>query len=598
MRLKFNYKYPNVACRIRNYLGLILLLGVMGGCEITQKLPRETTQKLPPEAFENADNLLTVDCLLPGQLIQLGMHQQYMSPPRPAILTAWECKVQGGQYAITGAKGGRETALAVWQQNADQGDEVAQNYMGEIYSKSWGQLKPDYAQAAKWFLKSSEQGFSRAQNNLGFLYERGLGVPKDKQRALNLYRQAMGAIDPVKLDQNIKDEINGLESRLAQALKTTETLQAQMSESEEIARRQQLEINRLKQIDGAAVDQRMQLEKVKNELQETRQRENHLREQLTAAQQNLNTAGTELIKAETQVALKDFPRMGKYYALIIGINNYQSPLVDLKTPVNDARLVDEILRQQYGFETILLVEGGSVKPTREVIYQQLIDLSKKINEDDNLLIYFAGHGDLRNNRAYWLPQGAQFENDANWVSTDDLTSKISYQYEGGGMNARHVLVIADSCYSAGMITTWLTPSSEQIVAALPSGLVTRSGHSSHSVSIDISPALSPQPDKTSAERRIGFIKAQHKLISRKELTSGGLEPVLDTASKNGFSIFANAFADALKANNGIISANEIYGKIGPQVNNKSREMGKEQIPVYAPIPNTGNNHGEFFFIAR
>ena len=37
----------------------------------------------------------------------------------------------------------------------------------------------DYAQAAQWYGKAAEQGNAYAQNQLGNLYQSGLGVAKD-----------------------------------------------------------------------------------------------------------------------------------------------------------------------------------------------------------------------------------------------------------------------------------------------------------------------------------------------------------------------------------------------------------------------------------
>lgn len=612
MRSKFDIKYPHSIYRMLNNLRLILLLGMIGGCATVGKdmigagtacsaNQNTEAEELPPEAFKNADDLLTVDCLLPGRIINLGMFTNFVEPPRPAMITAWQCKMQGGMYARTSGKDGREIALEVWQDCANDGDKEAQNYMGEIYGRSWGDVKPDYVRAAEWYRKSAEQSYSRAKNNLGFLYEHGLGVPKNKQSALKLYRQAMGTIEPIELDQSIKGEINELESKLEQALQTTKTLQRQLSESREIAERQQMEIGHLKQMDGAAVDQLAQLEKVQKELQETRQRESHLEEQLSAAEQKLKTAGNQLVKTETQVAFKSIPGMGKYYALIIGINNYQSPLTILDTPINDAKRVEKVLREKYGFDTNLLVDDGPIKPTETNIIGALIKLKTIITDEDNLLIYFAGHGKYQHRRGHWLPQDADNSNYANWISTDDITKSIQYITKGdGGLKARHVFVVADSCYGAATIMSWLEPSSEQIVATLPKGLVTRStNNSTHVVSSQTEPPLlSPQPKGKSAENRIGFIKKQYELPSRILLSSGGLEPVLDLEFKNGLSVFANAFTEALEENEGIISAEDIYRRIKPQVYKQASAMGMEQTPVYGPIPNSGNNNGEFFFVPR
>ena len=41
----------------------------------------------------------------------------------------------------------------------------------------------DYAQAVKWYRKAAEQGYAKAQNNLGVMYRIGQGVPQDYAQA-------------------------------------------------------------------------------------------------------------------------------------------------------------------------------------------------------------------------------------------------------------------------------------------------------------------------------------------------------------------------------------------------------------------------------
>ena len=52
-------------------------------------------------------------------------------------------------------------------------------------------MAPDYSTAAQWYRKAADQGNSRAQINLGSLYERGLGVAKNKATALELVSQSI-----------------------------------------------------------------------------------------------------------------------------------------------------------------------------------------------------------------------------------------------------------------------------------------------------------------------------------------------------------------------------------------------------------------------
>jgi hypothetical protein len=582
---------------------LLGLIGTAGGCasggknmtaaESACSIVRETGRKEPPQGvINNVDDLLTVDCLLPGQLIQIGMNQQWMTPGRPAIISAWECKVQGGQYAIGYDDDMRKTALKIWQQCADQGDKVAQNYLGEIYAKSWGDVKPDFVHAAEWFRKAADQGYSRAQKNLGVLYEQGLGVPKDPKTAFKLYRQAIGQVAPISLDQNTKGEILELSQKLDAADQKTKTLQQQLSATEQLLRQKQEELDKLKK-PNAPENNQAQVKALQKELEEARLGEQKLREQLSVSQQKLEATRGQLNKTETHIALGVMPNMGQYYALIIGIDDYQAPITQLKTPANDAKQVDAMLREKYGFKTTLLTDDTPIKPTRDGILTALVNLSRELKDDDNLLIYYAGHGSIYSNRGHWLPQDAKSNDyDTHWISSDDIRKQI----ETTTMKAKHVLIVADSCYSAAVITSAITTTPITTAAITPTLLTTRS---TTSITGAISaPSGIPDLADTSPEAQVGWIKALAERLSRNALTSGGLEPVLDEDSGNGLSIFANAFLEALAKNDGVIDTSHIFLDIRKEVIAKAQKSGGNQVPAYAPIENTGDNFGAFFFVPR
>ncbi len=58
---------------------------------------------------------------------------------------------------------------------AEQGDAISQGIIGEAYY-SGIEVTQDYKQAAYWYIKSAEQGFDIAQNNLAVMYDNGKGV--------------------------------------------------------------------------------------------------------------------------------------------------------------------------------------------------------------------------------------------------------------------------------------------------------------------------------------------------------------------------------------------------------------------------------------
>jgi hypothetical protein len=145
---------------------------------------------VPRASIRNAEDMMIVDCLLPGQVRKLGRMSTYLSARRPIRTTQADCEIRGGEF-VSYDRANYETALKVWMAQAESGDAEAQNYVGEIYDKGLG-TAPDHARAAQWYEKASAQGLKRAKTNLGYLFEQGLGVPRDMTRALNLYREASG----------------------------------------------------------------------------------------------------------------------------------------------------------------------------------------------------------------------------------------------------------------------------------------------------------------------------------------------------------------------------------------------------------------------
>ncbi len=87
-------------------------------------------------------------------------------------------------------KGDYATALRLWRPFANQGYAAAQNNLGFMYEKGEG-VPQDYAQALAWYRKAANQGYAAAQFNLGLMYHRGEGVPQDYAQALAWYRKAV-----------------------------------------------------------------------------------------------------------------------------------------------------------------------------------------------------------------------------------------------------------------------------------------------------------------------------------------------------------------------------------------------------------------------
>jgi TPR repeat protein len=81
------------------------------------------------------------------------------------------------------------TALQNWQPLAAEGHAASQYNLGLMYDRGLG-VPRDPNLAAHWYAKAAQQGFARAQNHLGSLYEHGLGVPQSLEQAQKWYQLA------------------------------------------------------------------------------------------------------------------------------------------------------------------------------------------------------------------------------------------------------------------------------------------------------------------------------------------------------------------------------------------------------------------------
>ncbi len=238
--------------------------------------------------------------------------------------------------------------------------------------------------------------------------------------------------------------------------------------------------------------------------------------------------------------------LGEYHALVIGNNEY-ADLDNLGTAVNDASQIAKVLQENYGYKTQVLTNATHLE-----IVQALADYQKKLGKLDNLVVYYAGHGliDERQN-GYWIPIDASLADKSTWIPNKVISEFMS------SMNAKHVMVIADSCYSGTMSGSAIRPFPEDV-----------------------------------AENDILFTS---RVKARTVLTSGGLQPVLDSGG-DGHSIFASALLDVLKENDGVMEGYRLYRALEQQVKLRSKLSGIQQIPEYTAVKHAGHEGSEFYFL--
>ncbi|MFH1319194.1 MAG: caspase family protein, partial [Bacteroidota bacterium] len=246
---------------------------------------------------------------------------------------------------------------------------------------------------------------------------------------------------------------------------------------------------------------------------------------------------------------KNILQVGNYYAFVIGIDKYKGTWALLNNAVNDAKAVEELLKSKYKFDHLKTLYDEEA--TGENIIKELEWLVENVKEQDNVFIYYSGHGEFKEslNKGYWVPVDAQTTSTYKYISNSDIQTFM------GGIKSKHTLLISDACFSGDIFrgTTISVPFED-------------------------------------SEK---YYKKVHNLKSRQAITSGGLEPVMD-GGNDGHSVFTYYLLKALNDNNNkYYDSGSLYNDIKIPVTNNS-----DQSPKLQPIKNTKDEGGQFIFIKK
>jgi uncharacterized protein len=536
---------------LRRLVALLVPACLLNSCASPPAAPRAAAAK---QGMVTRQDLEIVDCLLPGQVRQLG-GTTYVTRRRPTNTTASDCRIRGGEY-VAYDRADTKSALRVWLAAAEAGDAEAQNNVGEIYERGLGGA-PNYEAAVIWYQKAADANYARAQFNLGTLYEQGTGVEKDRLKALNLYRRAWGLPeDNVMYSSAAQHEQEQLRAQLKQVI-------SEKDQQLELLRKQvnQLEIEAKKRAATAATseDSSKEIQALKTWIAklEAEQRANTGQLAGLPAQTREPIARTPAAPLDPQAQARLVKGMdfGRYYALVIGNQNYQL-LEQLQTPRTDAERAAQLLRDKYGFTVQLIEDANDV-----AMMNALVELNRVLQPNDNVLIYYAGHGTRIKNAyleaGYWLGvNAARPPDDSLWVANEQVTAHLAQ------LIARRVLVIADSCY-AGLLSN--------------------------------DPNINMFGNET--QFSLDYVKFKLPKRARLLLASGGDQPVLD-AGGQGDSIFARAFLDVLIFNSGILSTKALFALVQDRVKIGATRNHFTQVPEFKAIKAAGHELGEFFFVPR
>jgi chemotaxis protein histidine kinase CheA len=178
-----------------------------------------------------------------------------------------------------------------------------------------------------------------------------------------------------------------------------------------------------------------------------------------------------------------------------------------------------------------------------------------VKAPDNLVIYFAGHGEADGPRGYWIPHDGlakgQRGHQASWILTNELITYLD------DCQARHIFLLVDSCFSAALLRDLR----------------------------DAGPALKN-------------LATDFGNPSRLALTSGALEPVSD-GSAGGHSPFATCLINRLLTHPGPhLRASELCQAVAQQVGTYEHQRPQSGIVNELWRPYIGRDKGDFVFFRR
>jgi len=137
---------------------------------------------------------------------------------------------------------------------------------------------------------------------------------------------------------------------------------------------------------------------------------------------------------------------GKNYILAIAIDNYvHAP--PLSNAVKDAEDIIKVLLERYSFEPTNVTRLYNEAANKQQIFEAFEQLTTRVKETDNIIIYYAGHGYYHksNKTGHLVPQNGKHYWD--YLSNADLKDHIR------AIQSHHTFLIVDSCFSGSLFAS-------------------------------------------------------------------------------------------------------------------------------------------------
>ncbi len=156
------------------------------------------------------------------------------------------------------------------------------------------------------------------------------------------------------------------------------------------------------------------------------------------------------------------------YALLVGISDYQA-IPDLDGPIHDVQALQQLLLQQSRLKSEHITTLVNEQATKKAILSELQQLIERVNADDQVFIYFSGHGTSAAQNHWPLPYGTGAFIPVDFHDKGSMLERINrliigrtdlkpllLTLDGKGV---HALVVMDSCFSGNAARSFINTAS-------------------------------------------------------------------------------------------------------------------------------------------
>ena len=169
---------------------------------------------------------------------------------------------------------------------------------------------------------------------------------------------------------------------------------------------------------------------------------------------NIKSSDAEL----TVMGSDSLKRQGMAYVLAVGVNTYSNDKYKLKYAVADAQdFAAEIKRQQESLKRYAKVEViplSNEQATKANITQRLAEFATRVQPEDAVIVFFAGHGTASGNQFYLIPHDLGYDGPRDNLDDAGLQKILAHSVSDReleklfeGIDAGQLLLVIDACNS-------------------------------------------------------------------------------------------------------------------------------------------------------